>query len=242
MYGMKAKFTACVSGSPAPEIEWFKNGNKIFGGDRFKIESERNGLLRMIIHDCRESDSGRYSVRAKNKHGEDTCAADLTCEEEKLPKRGVKSADDEKFRAGVPLPLPDRPYISKMSDTRLTLSWKPCVATGPKHPICYQVEMLDLPDGDWFVVRSGIRGCSFEIRDLEPYRDYRFRIRSEDRHGVSEPSSYCQTYRQKLEPEPYPLHPYLPKGYDFRPSIPSFFPRDYDIEKPDPEGYAEPPK
>lgn len=240
---MKAKFTACVSGCPEPEIEWYKNGNKIFSGDRIRVETERNGLLRLVVHDTRESDSGRYTCRAKNKHGEDSCSADLTCEETKIPKPGhVRSADDEKFRAGVPLPLPDRPYISKMTDSRLTLSWKPSIACGPKHPIQYQVEMLELPDGDWFVVRGGIRGTTCEIKNLEPYRDYRFRIRSEDRHGVSEPSAWCQTYRERLEPEPRAINPYLPKGFDFRPHIPTYFPKDYDIEKPSHDGYAEPPK
>lgn len=146
IHGMKAKFTACVSGHPLPEIEWFKNGNKLFGGDRFKIEAEKNGLLRLIINDVRETDAGKYTCKAKNKHGEDSCSADLVYEEEKPAKKAPKG-ETEKFKAGVPLPLPDRPYISRMSDKNLTLSWKPSIPAGPKFPIQYQVEMLDLPEG-----------------------------------------------------------------------------------------------
>ena len=238
---MKAKFTACVSGFPLPEIEWFKNGSKLYGGDRFKIETEKNGLLRLIIHDVRETDAGKYTCKAKNKHGEDACSAELIYEEEKPVKKGPKG-ETEKFKAGVPLPLPDRPYISRMSDKKLTLSWKPSIPAGPKFPIQYQVEMLELPEGDWYVYRSGIRGCHCEVEGLQPFHDYRFRIRAEDRYGVSEPSSYCQTYRQKLEPESPRLHAYLPKGLDFRPEIPSFFPRDYDIEKPTHDGYSQAPQ
>lgn len=241
IHGMKAKFTACVSGYPLPEIEWYKNGNKLFGGDRFKIECEKNGLLRLIINDVRDTDAGKYSCKAKNKHGEDSCSAELIYEEEKPTKRAPKG-ETEKFKAGVPLPLPDRPYISRMSDKHLTLSWKPSIPAGPKFPIQYQVEMLDLPEGDWYVYRGGIRGTHCEIDGLQPFHDYRFRIRCEDRYGVSEPSSYCQTYRQKLEPEPSKIHAYLPKGLDFRPDIPSFFPRDYDIEKPSHDGYSQAPQ
>lgn len=241
IHGMKAKFTACVSGHPLPEIEWFKNGNKLFGGDRFRIESEKNGLLRLVIHDIRDSDAGKYTCKAKNKHGEDSCNAELIYEEEKPVKKAPKG-ETERFKAGVPLPLPDRPYISRMSDKNLTLSWKPSIPAGPKFPIQYQVEMLELPEGDWYVYRSGIRGCHCEVHGLQPFHDYRFRIRAEDRYGVSEPSSYCQTYRQKLEPDPPKIHAYLPKGLDFRPDIPSFFPKDYDIEKPSHDGYAQAPQ
>lgn len=82
-----------------------------------------------------------------------------------------------------------------MTDRRLTLSWRPSIPPGPRFPVTYQVEMLDLPDGDWFTVRTGIRSCNCEIRNLEPFRDYRFRIRVENKYGVSEPSPYAQTYR-----------------------------------------------
>lgn len=239
---MKAKFTACVTGFPAPDIEWFKNGNKLFSGDRFKVEAEKNGLLRLIIHDVRDTDAGSYSCKAKNKYGEDNCAADLVYEETKHPKRGHTNTESDKFKAGVPLPLPDRPYISKMNDHRLQLSWRPSIPSGPKFPISYQIEMLDMPDGDWYVVHSNIRGCTCEIRGLQPYHDYKFRIRSEDRYGVSEPSAYCQTYRQKLEPEPSRVFSYLGAGSDFRPSIPTFFPKNYDMEKPSHDGYQQPPQ
>ncbi|KAL7050000.1 hypothetical protein ACKWTF_003934 [Chironomus riparius] len=244
IHGMKAKFTACVSGFPIPEIEWYKNGNKLFGGDRFKLEAEKNGLLRLIINDVRDTDAGKYTCKARNKHGEDSCSAELVYEEEKPKKASPKDPRDigDKYKAGVPLPLPDRPYISRMCDTYLTLSWKPSIPAGPKYPITYQVEMLDLPDGEWYVYRGGIRGCHSEVQGLLPFHDYRFRIRAEDRYGVSEPSSYVQTYRAKLEPDAPRIHAYLGKGMDFRPEIPSYFPRDFDIEKPSHDGYAVAPQ
>lgn len=40
---MKAKFTACATGYPEPEIEWFINGDRIYPNDRTQIESEPNG-------------------------------------------------------------------------------------------------------------------------------------------------------------------------------------------------------
>ena len=42
---------------------------------------------------------------------------------------------------------------------------------------------------------TGIRGCSVEIRNLEPHRDYKFRIKVENKLGVSEPSPHITTQR-----------------------------------------------
>lgn len=61
-------------------------------------------------------------------------------------------SDFDKYKkTGAPTPLPDRPIISKMSDRRLTLCWKPSVSVAPRVPVTYQVEMLELPEGNQFI-------------------------------------------------------------------------------------------
>lgn len=152
-------------------------------------------------------------------------------------------ADYDKYRkSGIPLPLADRPIISRMMDRHLTLSWKPSIPIGPRMPVTYLVEMCELPDGDWFTARSGIRSCVCDIRNLEPFRDYKFRIRVENKYGISDPSPFAQTHRAKLEPEPPKFFPYLPPGIDFRPETSPYFPKDFDIERPPHDGYAQAPR
>lgn len=46
---------------------------------------------------------------------------------------------DKLKKTGVPMPLSDRPIISKMMDRHLTLSWKPSIPHGPRFPVTYQV-------------------------------------------------------------------------------------------------------
>lgn len=75
--GTKAKFTACVSGCPEPEIEWFRNGDRLYADGRTRIETEPNGLLRLTILQTNAGDVGKYTCRAFNAHGEDTCHAEL---------------------------------------------------------------------------------------------------------------------------------------------------------------------
>lgn len=75
--GMKAKFTACATGYPEPEVEWFRNGDRIYSNDRSLIETEPNGLLRLTIGGVTPADVGKYTCRVFNPHGEDTCHAEL---------------------------------------------------------------------------------------------------------------------------------------------------------------------
>ncbi|XP_059609268.1 obscurin isoform X2 [Phlebotomus argentipes] len=243
--GTKAKFTACANGFPEPQVEWYHDGIRLFPSERIKIEAEAHGLLRLSIDNINEKDVGKYKCLIFNPHGEDYCTADLFTET--LDEHGGKglgdqySEFDKHKRSGAPVPLPDRPIISKMTDRRLTLTWRPSFPSTGRFPVTYQVEMLELPDGDWFNVRSGVRNCACEIRNLEPYRDYKFRIRVENKFGVSDPSPYAQTYRQKLEPDPPKFYPYLLPGIDFRPKTSPYFPKDFDIERPPHDGYAQAP-
>lgn len=111
-------------------------------------------------------------------------------------KIGDQYTDFDKFKeGGVPIPLADCPIISRMTDRHCTVSWRPSIPSGPRFPVTYQLEMCELPYGDWFTVRTGIRSCHCSVRNLEPFRDYKFRVRVENRWGISDPSPYAITYR-----------------------------------------------
>ena len=141
--GMTAKFTACASGFPEPEFEWFQNGRKLFPNERVKMEREGSGLLRLTIRMVDEADVGQYRLRVFNPHGEASCEADLTFDTlDSRPKRpvGDQYMDFDKFRqSGAPLPLSDRPIINMLGDRHLTLSWGPSIPIGPRVPVTYQV-------------------------------------------------------------------------------------------------------
>ncbi|XP_046962544.1 obscurin isoform X5 [Vanessa cardui] len=245
--GLSAKFTACATGTPDPEVEWFRNDVKLFPSERIRIEQETTGLLRLTISGVVPEDVATYRCRIYNPHGEDSCTAQLiydTLEPQtgKKPMSEQYSDFDKMKKTGVPMPLTDKPIISRMADRHLTLSWKPSIPHQPRFPVTYQVEMCEVPDGDWFTARTGLRSCVCDIRNLEPFRDYKFRVRVENKYGVSDPSPYANTHRAKLEPDPPKFVPYLEPGIDFRPETSPYFPRDFDIERPPHDGYAQAPK
>nr|XP_037866814.1 obscurin isoform X5 [Bombyx mori] len=245
--GMSAKFTACATGSPEPDVQWYRNDEKLFPSDRIRMDKESTGLLRLNLSRVEPCDVGTYRCTLTNPHGEASCTAQLTYDsmEPHASKRPISdqySDFDKMKKTGIPMPLADRPIISRMTDRHLTLSWKPSIPHGPRFPVTYQVEMCEVPDGDWFTARTGLRSCVCDIRNLEPFRDYKFRIRVENKYGVSDPSPFAITHRAKLEPDPPKFVPYLEPGIDFRPETSPYFPRDFDIERPPHDGYAQAPR
>ncbi|XP_028138772.2 obscurin isoform X2 [Diabrotica virgifera virgifera] len=244
---MTAKFTACASGIPEPTVEWFHNDKKIFPSTRIKMDKDTAGLLRLTISGVDVDDLGKYSCKIYNEHGSDICHASLKFEEglEPKPKRPITDqyTDFDKYKkSGAPMPISDPPIISQMTDRHCTLSWKPSIPSGPRVPVTYQLEMCELPSGDWFTVRSGIRSCTCGVRNLEPFRDYKFRVRVENKYGISDPSPYAITHREKLEPDLPKYRPYLPPEIDFRPETSPYFPKDFDIERPPHDGMAQAPR
>lgn len=245
--GMTAKFTACATGIPEPEVEWYKDDLKMYPSQRIRMEMDRAGLLRLTIAGIDQDDLGKYSCKIFNEHGSDICHAHLRFDDgmETKPKKPITdqyTEYDKYKKSGSPVPLSDAPIISRMTDRRCTLSWKPSIPSAPRAPVTYQLEMLELPHGDWFTVRSGIRNCVCDVRNLEPFRDYKFRVRVENKYGISDPSPYAITHRERLEPEPPKWMPYLPPEIDFRPETSPYFPKDFDIERPPHDNMAQAPR
>ncbi|XP_045464016.1 obscurin isoform X11 [Harmonia axyridis] len=197
--GMTAKFTACASGIPEPEVEWYHEDKKLFPSTRIKMETDMAGLLRLTISGLDVDDLGKYTCKISNEHGSDICNAVLKFDENEMKSKRPMVDQyieyDKYKRSGAPMPLSNPPIVSQMTDRHCTLSWKPSIPTGPRFPVTYQLEMCELPNGDWFTARTGIRSCTCEVRNLEPFRDYKFRVRVENKYGISDPSPYAITHR-----------------------------------------------
>lgn len=78
-HGEVARFYACVSGIPKPEISWFygqepvkSNKNIVFHFD------EMTSTATLIIVDAFSEHAGQYTCKASNSAGEAVCTAALT--------------------------------------------------------------------------------------------------------------------------------------------------------------------
>ena len=56
------------SGTPRPEVKWFKSGDVVKSGERVTLSSE-DDTFTLEIRDVIESDSGTYTLTAHNSQG-----------------------------------------------------------------------------------------------------------------------------------------------------------------------------
>jgi len=243
--GMAARFTALVTGVPEPEFEFFFNNKPMFPTDRIHIVQERTGLIRLSMAYVEESDIGTYKLRVWNKFGESTCEAKLIYDGlDVQPGQSLGNLYQgfEKYTiSGLPMPLPDKPLITQMSDTKVTLTWKPALPLGPNLAPYYMVEMAEYPDGDWEEIYEEVRGINCDINGLTPLRDYRFRVSVRNRFGLSDPSPYCVAHRSNFAADFGLKDLFLKPGQPFDLTASTRFPKGFDIYKEPYEGYTHRP-
>lgn len=244
--GMAARFTALVTGFPEPEYEWVFQGKPLYPTDRIHMTRERSGLLRLSMAFVEESDIGTYGLRVFNQHGEAYCEAALVYDGLEV-RPGQTLGDcyqgfDKYSVSGLPMPMPDKPLITLMSDTHVTLTWKPALPLGPNLAPYYVVEMAEYPDGDWNEIYDEVRGITCDINGLTPLRDYRFRVCVKNRFGVSDPSPYVVAHRSNFADDLAASSPFLPEGQGFDLSTSTKFPKGFDIYKEPYEGYTHMPR
>uniref|UniRef100_A0A670I0I1 Ig-like domain-containing protein n=1 Tax=Podarcis muralis TaxID=64176 RepID=A0A670I0I1_PODMU len=75
--GQDVLLTCEVSGDPSPEIHWFKDNQPIALSSNIRVNRSKN-VYSLAIQNAAVSDSGKYTVKAKNFHGQCSATASLT--------------------------------------------------------------------------------------------------------------------------------------------------------------------
>lgn len=78
-HGEVARFHACVSGTPKPEISWLHNQRPLGPTKNLVFHfEEATNTATLIIVDAFPEHAGQYTCRAANSAGEAACSATLT--------------------------------------------------------------------------------------------------------------------------------------------------------------------
>jgi len=77
--------------------------------------------------------------------------------------------------------------ISDIDADACSLSWNKPLEDGGSNITNYVVEKCDVTRGDWVSATSSGQKTSCRLGKLIPGKEYAFRIRAENRFGVSEP-------------------------------------------------------
>nr|XP_029716085.1 twitchin isoform X7 [Aedes albopictus] len=191
--GLTFEFDVPVQGEPVPAKEWTHKDNMVINTDRVKVVYE-NYRTKLRVMDVKRSDSGVYTLTAKNKNG-------------------IDIADVNVVVLDVPAP-PEGPIRHEnLSKTGVTLMWRPPKDDGGSEILHYVVEKLDTDQLRWIPVGETI---STKIRpdNLIEGHSYQFRVRAVNKQGESIPLSTSQPITAK-DPYTKPDKPGKPVAVDW---------------------------
>ncbi|CAH8545499.1 unnamed protein product [Schistosoma haematobium] len=122
--GGSVKLTCSVDGCPTPVITWFKNGKELRKGDGNYEIQQMLGITSLEIYSCSENDSGRYSCRAVNSHGEHETECKVIVEASRVKRFLSAQHADRKIRSSSQQPtgFESRNENSSLRDDKRTLT------------------------------------------------------------------------------------------------------------------------
>lgn len=191
--GQSFEFEVPVIGEPPPTKEWECKGNTIMNTDRIKLVNEDYSTKLRVV-DAKRSDSGAYTLTAKNRNGVDKATVNVTVLDVPSPPEG-----------------PLKP--TNITKSSCTLQWRPPKDDGGSEITHYVIEKMDSDSLRW-VPAGESPGTSFTAEYLIEGHDYNFRVRAVNRQGESIPLTCAETVTAK-DPYDKPDKPGTPKVVDW---------------------------
>lgn len=178
-----------ITGFPAPQITWYRNGVRIEAANRLSIRSDTIATSTIEINGLERSDSGKYTIEAKNKAGLVSVELQLNV-----------------------IDKPDRPEAIAVLDVKkdsVVIEWRPPTDDGGLEITKYTIEKSDPDNIVWIKVAEVERSIeSYCVQKLLPNAQYIFRIMAMNPIGASEPiESEPVMIRVKVEPPTAPRMP-----------------------------------
>uniref|UniRef100_G3TAT4 Myosin light chain kinase, smooth muscle n=1 Tax=Loxodonta africana TaxID=9785 RepID=G3TAT4_LOXAF len=169
-----------VTGTQPITCTWMKFRKKIQESEHIKVENSENGS-KLTILAARQEHCGCYTLLVENKLGSRQAQVNLTVVDKPDPPAGTPCASD-------------------IRSSSLTLSWYGSSYDGGSAVQSYSVEIWDSVDKMWKELAT-CRSTSFNVQDLLPDREYKFRVRAINVYGTSEPSQESELTTVGEKPE-----------------------------------------
>ncbi|XP_039901271.1 myosin light chain kinase, smooth muscle, partial [Simochromis diagramma] len=167
--GEKVEILCKFSGAPPITCTWLKFRKPIQeGSDDISIESN-DSSSRLTIGSGQQEHCGCYTIELKNSYGLRQAALNLTIVDKPDPPAKVPAASD-------------------IRRSCLTLSWYGPTYDGGSAVQSYKLEIWDSVEQQWKHLVS-CNSTSYNVQNLLPDRQYKFRVRAENIYGVGEPSA-----------------------------------------------------
>ncbi|XP_037381323.1 myosin light chain kinase, smooth muscle isoform X3 [Talpa occidentalis] len=169
-----------VGGTQPITCTWMKFRKQIQESEHIKVENSENGS-KLTILAARQEHCGCYTLMVENKLGSRQAQVNLTVVDKPDPPAGTPCASD-------------------IRSSSLTLSWYGSSYDGGSAVQSYSVEIWDSVNKSWKELAT-CRSTSFNVQDLLPDLEYKFRVRAINVYGTSEPSQESELTTVGEKPE-----------------------------------------
>jgi len=177
--GEPLKIDLPIDGAPTPTVTWTKDGKDLPESDRIQLGTDED-KTKLLIPIAKRDDTGKYAVTVSNPFGQDTGLINVIV----LDKPGV----------------PENLQASDIHADHCKLSWQPPADDGGGEISGYIVEKCEEGSNRWEKVPGIVNGTSHAVKDLEPGKKYKFRVKAENLYGIGDP---IETDRSILAKNPY---------------------------------------
>ncbi|KAM0731548.1 Myosin light chain kinase, smooth muscle [Formica fusca] len=170
--GNSAVVRVTYQGRPEPMIKWLRVNRELQPDEKIRIISG-DGTSCLTIDNVTYDHAGKYEVSVENLLGKERRFFSLAVE-------------------GPPEPVAGKPSVN-LSTGQATIVWRSPPYDGGRTVIGYTVEAKHAGESTWTVITESCHSLSHTVLSAEtnsvtPGESYRFRVRAENIHGLSDPS------------------------------------------------------
>ncbi|XP_058259707.1 immunoglobulin-like and fibronectin type III domain-containing protein 1 [Hemibagrus wyckioides] len=162
--GNTVRIVVNYEASPSPEISWSKNNEPV--PPCFKTVNTE-GVSVLTIPNSKRSDSGVYTIMAKNSCGKTSFDIDVRVTDE--PKK------------------PGQVTLEQREHGKVIITWAPSPEQELDDQLHYIIAKYDTISCIWHTIATRLF-CTSYTADIQPGHEYHFRIYAKNDMGMSEPS------------------------------------------------------
>lgn len=188
--GQNVNIELPYKGKPKPSIQWMKDDVPLKESEQIRFRQLDNKAC-LIVRNARKENAGKYTLVLDN--------------------RLVKNFFDINVITLGPPSAPVGPIrFDEIKAQSIIISWNEPQEDGGGEITSYSVEKRETSQAVWKIVCSSVIRTSFKIPNLVKSTEYQFRVRAENKYGVSEPLNSVQVVAQ---------HQYKPPGPPGKPVV-----------------------
>lgn len=164
--GSNLKIEIPLTGRPLPKVSISKDGHVLKSTMRFNSDVTTDSLI-ISLRESVASDAGRYDITASNSIGTTKSFVNIVVLDRPTPPVG-------------PVEMCD------VTEDSVSLKWLPPAYDGGSPITNYIVLKRETTTANWMEVSSAVARCTIKIMKLITGVEYQFRIRAENRFGISD--------------------------------------------------------